>query len=97
MDLPMDEWGIDVLIAGSQKSFMLPTGLSFIALSKKAWIANQTSSCPKYYFDLRKEKRAQAQGQTAFSSSVTLIRALKESLHFIEEQGLKSCILRCQV
>ena len=96
MDLPMDEWGIDVLIAGSQKSFMLPTGLSFIALSEKAWTANQSSSCSKYYFDLHKEKQAQDQGQTAFSSSVTLIRALKESLHFIEKQGLKSCVLRCQ-
>ena len=96
MDLPMDEWGIDVLIAGSQKSFMLPTGLAFIALSKKAWQARENSSCPKYYFDLKKEKLAQTQGQTAFSSSVTLIRALKESLNFIKKQGLESCILKCQ-
>lgn len=96
-DLPMDKWGIDVLIAGSQKSFMIPTGLAFIALSKKAWQAVKSSACPKYYFDLRKEKKAQAKGQTAFSSSVTLIRALKESLNFIKKQGLKSCILRCQM
>ena len=96
MELSMDEWGIDVLVAGSQKSFMLPTGLAFIALSKKAWTAGETSSCPSYYFDLKKEKQAQIQGQTAFSSSVTLIRALKESLSFIKKQGLKSCILKCQ-
>ena len=96
MELPMDSWEIDVLVAGSQKSFMLPTGLAFIALSKKAWIAEETSSCPSYYFDLKKERLAQSQGQTAFSSSVTLIRALKESLDFIKKQGLKSCILKCQ-
>ncbi len=95
--LPMDEWGLDVLIAGSQKSFMLPTGLAFMALSKKAWEANRQSSCPKYYFDLRKEKTAQDQGQTAFSSSVTLIRALKESLNFIKLQNLNSCILKCKI
>ena len=97
MDLPMDLWGIDVLIAGSQKSFMLPTGLSFIALSKKSWDFNKKSSCPKYYFDLKKEKTAQEQGQTAFSSSVSLIRALKESLRYMERQSLKACILRCRL
>lgn len=96
MELPMEEWGLDVLIAGSQKSFMLPTGLAFIALSKKAWGAVESSSCPKYYFDLTKEKAAQSKGQTAFSSSVTLIRALKESLSSIKKQGLQSCILKCQ-
>ena len=96
MKLQMEEWGIDVLIGGSQKSFMIPTGLSFISLSKKAWEAYKKSSCPKYYFDLQREKRAQAKGQTAFSSSVSLIRALNTSLCQIEKQGLKSSILRCQ-
>jgi len=96
MELPMDEWGIDVLVAGSQKGFMIPTGLAFIALSEKAWKAESASSCPKYYFNLKKEQTAQAQGQTAFSSSVTLIRALKESLKSIKSQGLKNCILKCQ-
>ena len=96
MDLPMDSWGIDVLIAGSQKSFMIPTGLSFIALSQKAWTAAKTASCQKYYFDLHREKTAQAQGQTAFSSNVSLIRALKESLKYIDNQGLQAWILRCQ-
>lgn len=96
MELPMDRWGIDVLIAGSQKSFMLPAGLSFVALSKKAWKATEHSSCPKYYFNLKKEKLAQQEGQTAFSSSVTLIRALRESLKHIKKQGLKAGISKCQ-
>ena len=97
MDLPMDEWGIDVLVAGSQKSFMIPAGLSFIALSKKAWEAEKSSSCPRYYFDLKKEKKAQAEGQTSFSSSVTLVRALKESLNLIKKEGLKNWTLKCRI
>ena len=96
-ELPMDEWGIDVLIAGSQKSFMIPAGLSFIAFSKKAWQAKQNSTCPNYYFDLEKEKNAQSQGQTAFSSSFTLISALNKSLNIIEKKGLNFYILRCQI
>ena len=96
MELKMDEWGLSALIAGSQKSFMLPTGLAFVCLSQEAWKLVDHSSCPKYYFDLKKEREAQAGGQTAFSSSVTLIRALKESLDLIKQQGLKASILRCQ-
>ena len=96
MKLPMDRWRIDVLVAGSQKSFMIPAGLSFIALSKKAWSAREISTCPRYYFDLKKEREAQDKRQTAFSSSVTLIRALKESLSFIKKQGLSASISKCQ-
>ena len=96
MELKMDEWGIDVLIAGSQKSFWLPTGLSFICLSKKAWKKTLSSNIPKYYFDLNREKKAQLKGQTAFSSSVSLIRALSVSLKILKKQGLESLILRCE-
>ena len=97
MELKTEEWGIDVLIAGSQKSFMLPTGLAFITLSKRAWDRVESSRSARYYFDLKKEKSAQEQGQTAFSSSVTLLRALKESLNDIKKQGLSSHIAKSQV
>ena len=53
----MDKTGIDVLISGSQKAFMLPPGLAFIALSKKAWKFNESSKCPRYYLDLAKERK----------------------------------------
>ena len=96
MPLPMDEWGIDVLVAGSQKTFWLPTGLSFISLSKKAWERSLQSKLPKYYFDLNREKKAQAQGQTAFSSPVTLIRALHSSIKILNGIGLKNLILHCE-
>ena len=92
MELKMDEWGIDVMIAGSQKSFWLPAGLAFISLSQKAWEKSLSSKLPKYYFDLNREKSAQKKGQTAFSSSVSLIRALSVSLEQIQKKGLKNLI-----
>ena len=55
-DMPMDEWGIDVLLTGSQKALMLPPGLAMIALSEKAWEKNKTAKLPRFYFDLAKEK-----------------------------------------
>lgn len=96
MPLCMDEWGIDVMVAGSQKSFWLPTGLAFICLSEKAWEKSLQSKLPKYYFNLNKEKNAQSQGQTAFSSSVSLIRALFVSLNLLNKIGLDQLISRCE-
>ena len=94
--LEMDEWGIDIMVAGSQKTFWLSAGLSFICLSKKAWKKSLTSKLPRYYFDLNKEREAQAKGQTAFSSPVSLIQALKASLKILKKKGLKELIADCE-
>lgn len=91
--LPMDDWLIDGLIGGSQKAFMLPTGLSFLALSKKAQKKMQTVSTPRYYFDLRKELKANQNGETFFSSNVTLIRGLNVVLQMIQKEGLQNHFL----
>lgn len=88
-DIQMDNWHIDALVAGSQKAVMLPTGLSFISLSKKAWLMAEKASCPRFYFDLRKERNANQNGETLFSSSVPLIKALDFVLNRIQEIGLK--------
>ena len=90
MNLPMDEWGMDVLIGGAQKSFSLPAGLSFIALSKKAQKFQKTSRIPTYYFDLEKEKKANAKGQTAFSGNVSFLRALKTGLDEFQKIGFSN-------
>ena len=87
MDLDMDDYGIDVLIGGSQKSFALPTGMSFLALSKKAYEFQKTSRLPVFYFDLKKEKKANQKGETAFSANVSFIRALDASLQNYLQQG----------
>ena len=80
VDIQMDRWGIDIVIGGSQKAFCLPAGMSFIALSQKAWRFNETARLPVYYLNLKKEKKAQEQGQTAFSANVSFIRALHSFL-----------------
>ncbi len=87
-DIKMDEWCIDGLVAGSQKAVMLPTGLSFVALSEKAWQVAIKATCPRYYFDLRRERKANQNGETFFSSNVTLIKALDFVLTRIQQIGL---------
>jgi len=93
-DLPMDAWGIDVLITGSQKALMIPPGLSFIALSDKAWAMTETSDLPKFYFDLTKERKALAKNQTAWTPAISLIQGLQESLRMMKEEGLHNVFKR---
>lgn len=88
LPLPMDEWGLDAVVAGSQKAFMLPTGLSFVAFSNKAQNSFLNSKTPRFALDLRLEKKANEKGETYFSSSVALIKALDKSLQVMLDQGL---------
>lgn len=88
--LPMDEYQVDGLVAGSQKAFMLPTGLSMVSFSAKAQARFATATMPRYYFDIRREIKANAQGETFFSSPVALIKALDVVLEFILAKGLNS-------
>lgn len=88
LPLPMDAWHIDGLVAGSQKALMLPTGLSFVCFSQKAWEFIKKSDIPKFYFDIIKEKKSNDKGETWFSSVVPLIRALNFVLKDIQSKGL---------
>lgn len=88
MPLPMDEWQIDGIVAGSQKAIMLPTGLSLVSFSQKAWAKIKDNPTPRYYFDIRKEQAANDKGETFFSSNVALIRALDFVLKDIKTTGL---------
>jgi len=93
-DLPMDAWGLDVVVSGSQKSWLLPPGLAFIALSTRARAAVQTARAPRYYFDLRKELKAQATDQTAWTAAVSLVVGLREALEMILDEGLHAVFAR---
>ncbi|MEW6058208.1 MAG: alanine--glyoxylate aminotransferase family protein [Bdellovibrionota bacterium] len=93
-DLPMDDWGIDVLITGSQKALMLPPGLAAISLSDKAWTFNETSDIPRFYFDLAKERKGLAKGQTAWTPAVGLVVGLQETLKMIRDEGLHNVFKR---
>lgn len=92
----MDAWGIDGLVGGSQKAFMLPTGLSLVSFSKKAWTKIANNKTPRYYFDLRREQAANSKGETFFSSNVTLVRALDFVLKLIESEGIEKHFARIQ-
>lgn len=94
MDLPMDSWGIDVLITGSQKAMMIPPGLAFIALSDAAWIKSESADLPKFYFDLAKEKKAHLTNQTAWTPAISLVMGLAESLKMLREEGLENVFKR---
>ena len=93
-DLKMDEWGIDVLIGGSQKGLMLPPGLAFVGISEKAWKFAETSKCPNFYFNFKKEREALAKNQTNFTSPVTLIIGLNECLKLLQKEGLENAFER---
>jgi len=85
--LDMDAWGVDVLIGGSQKAVMIPPGLAYLAVSKRAWEAMEKSRNPRYYFDLRKERKNAAQGESAYTPSVALIAGLGAALDYIAGQA----------
>jgi len=93
-DLPMDAWGIDVLVSGSQKAFMLPPGLAFAALSQKAWKFSETAKCPKFYFDFKKERKNLKDNTTAYTPAISLITGLREALKMIKEEGLPNTFAR---
>lgn len=93
-DLKMDEWGIDVMIGGSQKGLMLPPGLAFVGISDKAWKFADSAKCPRFYFNFKKERENLAKNQTNFTSPVTLIIGLNECLKLLQKEGLGNALER---
>jgi aspartate aminotransferase-like enzyme len=85
--IDMDAWGIDVLIGGSQKAVMIPPGLSYLAISPRAWDRMESTYNPRYYFDLRKERKNAAKGESAYTPSVALIAGLGAALDYIAGQA----------
>jgi len=94
IDLKSDEWSCDVVVSGSQKGLMLPPGLGFISASTKAMRLVEASKSPRYYFDLRKAKKALDKTDTAFTPAITLIIPLVEVLKMIKEDGLANIFAR---
>lgn len=96
-DLKTDEWGIDVMIGGSQKGLMLPPGIAFVSVSEKAWAKAETCKLPKFYFNFKKERENLAKNQTNFTSPVTLIIGLNESLKMLKTEGLENVFRRHEI
>src|SRR6201996_8185936 len=85
--LDVDGWGVDVVIGGSQKAVMIPPGLSYIGVSQRAWEAMEISLNPRYYFDLRKERKNAKNGESAYTPAVALIAGLGAALDWIAAQA----------
>ena len=85
--LDVDGWGIDVIIGGSQKAVMIPPGLAYCSVSERAWQRMESAKSPRYYFDLRKERKAAAKGESAFTPATSLIAALAAALDYIRAAG----------
>ena len=96
-DTCFDEWGIDILITGSQKAFMLPPGLAFIVLSDKAWNMVEKSTLPKFYFNLKIELKNQMKNTTAWTAGVSLIIGLKKVIDMMLSEGIENIFERHKI
>jgi len=94
VDVPMDDWGLDVVVAGSQKALMLPPGLAMVGVSRKAWAAVERSRLPKYYFDFAAEQKHLLKNQSRFTPAISLVVGLRETLRMIRSEGLPNIFRR---
>jgi aspartate aminotransferase-like enzyme len=91
-DLRIEEWGLDIVIGGSQKAVMIPPGLAFASISEKAWGLIAKSKLPRFYFDFAKERKNQAKGETAYTPATTLVIGLHAALEYIKKLGRENLI-----
>ncbi len=94
IEVQADEWGIDVVCAGSQKCLMLPPGLAFVGVRDEAWPATERAEMPSYYFDLQKARAKLRDGQTPYTPATTLIAGLGAALDLIEAEGREAVFAR---
>jgi len=93
-ELKTDEWNVDVVVSGSQKGLMIPPGLAFASVSKKAWQFAEDSKSPRYYFDFLKCRKSLEKTDTPYTPAITLMIGLKKALDMIKEEGLEAVLSR---
>ena len=93
-DVPMDAWGVDVIGSGSQKGYMMPPGLSFVAMSERAWAAYARSDLPKFYLDLGKYRKSAKADSNPFTPAINLYFALQAALEMMQAEGLEAIVAR---
>lgn len=96
VNIPIDELGLDVVASGSQKGYMIPPGLAFVAVGAKAWTAYETAKLPRYYLDLGKYRKDAAKNTTPFTPPVNLFFALQATLRMMQDEGLENIFARHQ-
>jgi len=85
--LDVDGWGVDFIIGGSQKALMMPPGLAYCAISERAWKRMDSTTSPRFYFDLRKQRKSAAKGESAYTPATSLFAAMGAALQFIRDMG----------
>jgi aspartate aminotransferase-like enzyme len=90
----MDEWGVDVVVTGSQKAWMAAPGLAMVACSSRAWAATETARMPRFYLDLRRHRDAQAEGQTPWTPALAVLYQVDEGLRLMHEEGMEAVFAR---
>ena len=94
VELPMDAWGVDVLVTASQKGWMVPPGLAMIAVSPRAWLYSGQAKMPRYYWDLSKARRFLEKGQTPWTPAISMIYGLDSALEMMAREGQANIIAR---
>ena len=94
INIPIDEWGLDVVASGAQKGYMVPPGVGFVCVGPKAWSAYETAKLPRFYFDLGKYKKATDKNSTPFTPPVNLMFGLQAALQMMKEEGLENIFAR---
>jgi aspartate aminotransferase-like enzyme len=94
LDIRTDEWGIDVLVAASQKGWMVPPGVAMVSVSPRAWEAYGRARLPRYYWDFGLARKEAARGQTPFTPAITVLYGLREALRLIQAEGLEAVFAR---
>lgn len=97
MPLDIEGWGLDVIIGGSQKAFMIPPGLAIVSIGPKAWARAEAAKAPRFYFDLKREKKNAAGGESAWTPNTSLLLALAASLAYIKSVGIDKLIENAQL
>ncbi len=97
MPLDIDGWGLDIVVGGSQKAFMVPPGISFLSISKKAWALGESAKLPRFYFDLKRELKNAVNGESAWTPNTALLLAMAESLKYIKALGMDQLVANAQL
>jgi aspartate aminotransferase-like enzyme len=97
MPLDIDGWGLDIVVGGSQKAFMVPPGMAFISVSPKAWAFSETAKLPRYYFNLKRELKNAATGESSWTPNIPLVLALGEALKYIKSIGMDKLVENAQL
>jgi len=96
MPLDIDGWGLDIVIGGSQKAFMVPPGVAFLSISSKAWAMMETAKLPRFYFNLKKERKNAVNGESSWTPATALMLGLGEALKYIKTLGMAKLIDNAQ-